>query len=778
MVEKINSKLSKKVFFIVDDDNQNGATIIRGLEQGGNKVFVIQNCVDLFQRVKEFHPDIILLDLQLSDLDGYRLCGRLKQQSDTQNIPVILINLPANKQSIKDALEAGADDYISCPVHFDEVICRVNTQLELYTLRNNFNEKKNRQINDLKKVNKQICEDLNDCCSEQNDLASSEQQFRHLTEGSPDFVARYDDKCRRTYINPRLAQLLGGKASGVIGFAPIEFMPNDPQSAAYQARLQEVLDTGQASDFEYRLQDNSRDERRHNIRFVAERDAQGQIVGVRAIGRDVTGLRAAGRQNVLLEAMAENSEDVMIFAHTLDVKAGLPLQYFNPCLARHLGYTDAEMNRLRVSDFSEVNSDKLVDYMDILRRDKAVRIETEHVRKGGERVPVEVILSYLLLNGEELAVGYCLDIRERKAADQRVLENERALRSSERQFRTLAENTPDNIVRYDKYCRVVYANPQIESLMCRSFGSMIGMTPTELTPGEEGAKRYQQAIERVLQTGKQESVELEVVFLGKAPQINQIVIVAELRSDGEIRGALAIGRDITTLKETEKRLEESRTQLQALTQRREAGQKDERKRIAQELHDDLGQYLTALNLQVSALQIRFGKEDEILSRSIEHIVTLIDGMKKSLRNISQRLRPEALNMGLKAALESLADDILSQCDIDYSMGLDFDVGDICEVGTVVAYRVTQESLTNIVRHAGAKNVSISLERKNENFVLIINDDGKGFDVSEDKPRSFGLLGMSERLQAIGGELKVISKPQLGTTVTASIPSLQAGAKND
>ncbi len=77
-----------------------------------------------------------------------------------------------------------------------------------------------------------------------------------------------------------------------------------------------------------------------------------------------------------------------------------------------------------------------------------------------------------------------------------------------------------------------------------------------------------------------------------------------------------------------------------------------------------------------------------------------------------------------------------------------------------------------------KNVSISLERKNENFVLIINDDGKGFDVSEDKPRSFGLLGMSERLQAIGGELKVISKPQLGTTVTASIPSLQAGAKND
>ncbi len=190
--------------------------------------------------------------------------------------------------------------------------------------------------------------------------------------------------------------------------------------------------------------------------------------------------------------------------------------------------------------------------------------------------------------------------------------------------------------------------------------------------------------------------------MGKAPQINQIVIVAELRSDGEIRGALAIGRDITTLKETEKRLEESRTQLQALTQRREAGQKDERKRIARELHDDLGQYLTALNLQVSALQIRFGKEDEILSRTIEHIVTLIDGMKKSLRNISQRLRPEALNMGLKAALESLADDILSQCDIDYSMGLDFDVGDICEVGTVVAYRVTQESLTNIVRHAGAK----------------------------------------------------------------------------
>jgi PAS domain S-box-containing protein len=672
-----------------------------------------------------------------------------RKQSDTQNIPVILINSSANKKNTKNAIDAGADDHISSPVQIEEVISRVNTQLELRALRN----------------------ELKDCRTELDDLANSEQQFRFLTEDSPDFAARYDVKCRKTYMSPRLEEELGVRANELIGFTPIEVIPDDPQMVEYQARIQQVLDTGQAHDFEYCLSDSNHDIRYHNIRFVPEHNENGSIVGVLAIGRDVTELRATERQNALLRAMADNCADVMIFAHTLNADEGLPLQYYNSCTAHHLGYSSDEMSGLCVSDFTKYSSGELAIHMDALRKEKSLRIEAEHIRKDGKLVPVEVLLNYLSHAGEELAVGYCLDISKRKQAEQRVLENEQALRSSERKFRTLAENTPDNIVRYDRNCRTIYANPQVERLMYPSFGSMLGKMPTEFAPGSGEIKRYQEALQRVIETGRPASVEVEIGFTDKAPQVHQVLIVAERRANGRVHGALGIGRDITALKETERGLVNSRAELLALTQRREAAQKEERKRIARELHDDLGQYLTALNLQVSALQIGFAKKDEVLSGIVEHIVSLIDGMKKSLRNISQRLRPEALNMGLSVALECLANDILTQCNIDYSVKLHSDADEISEAGAVIAYRVTQESLTNIVRYAEANHVLISLERNANNFVLKVEDNGKGFDTSLVKPRSFGIVGMSERLQAIGGQIEIESELEIGTTVTALIPNL-------
>jgi two-component system alkaline phosphatase synthesis response regulator PhoP len=187
MVKKINCKEPKRIVFVFDDEKQDFSAIIEGLEQRGNKVLVIPNCVDLNKRVIESNPDIIIIDLQLPGLDGYKLCSMFRKQSDTQNIPVILINSSANKKNTKNAIDAGADDHISSPVQIEEVISRVNTQLELHALRN----------------------ELKDCRAKMGDLANSEQQFRFLTEDSPDFVARYDDKCRKTYMSPRLGKNLG-----------------------------------------------------------------------------------------------------------------------------------------------------------------------------------------------------------------------------------------------------------------------------------------------------------------------------------------------------------------------------------------------------------------------------------------------------------------------------------------------------------------------------------------------------------------------------------------
>jgi PAS domain S-box-containing protein len=678
--------------------------------------------------------------------------------------------MQSDRYGRQTAYEIGAVDCIASTVCIDELVKRVATQLELLAFRNDLEFFVAKRTAELETENQQLRKELQEVRADYKELSAREHEFRILTEYSPDNIARYDRRCRKTYINPQLEKTLGVNASELVGLTPTEVKPGDPQLVAYQKKIQEVLNTGQTSDFEFLTHDKDKRVSYHNIRFVAEYDKQGQVAGVVAFGRDVTELRAIERQNALFAVMAQNSDDVMIFAHTLDAKAGLPMLYYNQSLSRHLGYSDEEMKKLPVADISKFSTSDLAKHMERLRRDGALRIETEHICKDGTSIPVEVMLSYLVHNGEEMAVGYCLDISKRKVVEQRLFENEHALRTSERKFRTLAENTPDNVVRYDRNCRTIYANPQVETLMTHSFEPMIGKAPTEIAPGVESFKRYQKVLERVLITGKPACTELEIEFSDKETQVHQINIVAERCSDGVICGALAIGRDITSLKENEKCLEESHAQLQELSKRRESARDEERKHLARELHDDLGQYLTALGLQAAALQIRYCENDDALREMIGQIFSLVEGMKKSVRNLSQRLRPEALDIGLKEALEVLVYEILSPSGIGYKIELHENLGDIDEANSVVIYRVTQESLTNIVRYAEANNVLLSLVQKNGYLVLKIEDDGEGFDMLEVKSTSFGLVGMRERLQAVGGEMEIISEHKKGTSVVAFIPT--------
>jgi len=195
----------------------------------------------------------------------------------------------------------------------------------------------------------------------------------------------------------------------------------------------------------------------------------------------------------------------------------------------------------------------------------------------------------------------------------------------------------------------------------------------------------------------------------------------------------------------------------------------ERRRLARELHDETGQALTSILLGLKALEERF--DDPESRAATGELRELVVSTLQDVRRLAVELRPSALDdFGLVAALERLATSFAEQSGIavDFQTSL---AGERLsgEVETAL-YRIVQESLTNVVKHARARHVSILLTRKSATIKAVIEDDGQGFDPAEGTLEGFGLVGMRERLALLGGRLQVESRGEAGTTIAAEVPS--------
>jgi signal transduction histidine kinase/ligand-binding sensor domain-containing protein len=201
----------------------------------------------------------------------------------------------------------------------------------------------------------------------------------------------------------------------------------------------------------------------------------------------------------------------------------------------------------------------------------------------------------------------------------------------------------------------------------------------------------------------------------------------------------------------------------------EASREEERKHLTREIHDELGQHLSALRMGVSVVGLEFGEKNPSLQGKIEGMVALVDATIKVVRNVVSSLRPSALDMGVVSALEWLAEEFTRHTGVPCSL-------DVCEENIVLddqrattIFRIAQESLTNISRHAQASQVKISLERIDKHYVLQVRDNGMGFDTALRKKKSLGLIGIRERTSMLGGEVAIFSVPGVGTTIKVSIP---------
>ncbi|CAN7534854.1 response regulator [Pseudoduganella sp. LjRoot289] len=210
-------------------------------------------------------------------------------------------------------------------------------------------------------------------------------------------------------------------------------------------------------------------------------------------------------------------------------------------------------------------------------------------------------------------------------------------------------------------------------------------------------------------------------------------------------------------------------ELRELGAHRECAREAERRRIARELHDELGQSLTALRMKAALLRVRFGADVPGLNEQVRGLTELVDRAIGVVRSVATTLRPTVLDLGIGSALEWLVDEFRKHSGIDCSLTLMLEGEQLNEEHAIAVFRIVQESLTNIARHAGASESAVTLRCGPQQCAVQVDDNGCGFDPARVPPHSFGLLGMRERALSLGGLVTVDSRPGGSTRIAATLP---------
>jgi signal transduction histidine kinase len=230
-------------------------------------------------------------------------------------------------------------------------------------------------------------------------------------------------------------------------------------------------------------------------------------------------------------------------------------------------------------------------------------------------------------------------------------------------------------------------------------------------------------------------------------------------------------REIAERKAIEDDLRRAQERLHAFAAHIESVREDERTRLAREFHDELGQALTGLKMDLSWLEKRLPKELEAVAVRLKSMFGLVDATIQTVRRISSALRPQVLDdVGLIGTLKWQAREFQVRTGIRCKVDLPVEELALDQARSTAAFRIFQETLANVARHAGATRVDISLRVNTDHFILKIADNGRGMSQADLRnPKSLGVLGIRERAFLLGGNVEIEGKGGKGTTVTLSIP---------
>lgn len=351
--------------------------------------------------------------------------------------------------------------------------------------------------------------------------------------------------------------------------------------------------------------------------------------------------------------------------------------------------------------------------------------------------------------------------------------NEEKIRSialSEKKYRNLIETIEDCILVIDRNFNIKFANAMFFDKWDYKSSEIIGNNIKDLFKSEKILKHAKS----VLKNGQSKKFDQKIRLNGVDSWSN--VVLTLQSEDDNIKSVLCTFRDFTKrklmenqLKDLINTLKDQQKSLSRLSKELIRVQENERKKISHDLHDVIGQQLTAISLNLEAVKTGTFTENDLLDK-ISDSSNLVKGTIRDVQDFSFSLRPTILDdLGLIPAMQIYAKTYSERTDIlvdikdeNFIEGMQDDI-------KIVLYRIFQEGLTNIAKHAKAKKVYVFFNTEVENIKMFIVDDGIGIDLKKDKNKGLGLLGISERLAMIGGSLDFSKSKQQGTKLIVTTP---------
>jgi len=349
---------------------------------------------------------------------------------------------------------------------------------------------------------------------------------------------------------------------------------------------------------------------------------------------------------------------------------------------------------------------------------------------------------------------------------------EQELRTSKERYRLLVENMNEGLVRLDEKGVITYLNDRFLEVIGYEREKIVGGNISDLFGGEYlKLFKKQQALRKKGARGTYEVA----VTKKDGSKVSILVSPTPIFDEkGNFKGSIGVLTDITSLRLAEQELKKSREQLRNLSLHLQSIIEDGRKQLAREIHDELGQFLTALKMDLAWLSKRLPKEhkdQKLLLAKAKSMSTLIEKTMKYVQRISAELRPGVLDdLGLEAAMEWQAQEFENRAKIRCELSLDSEEIDLDQDLSTVIFRIYQEALTNVARHAQATKVKVSLKERDGKLALKIKDNGKGITKDEVYASdSLGMIGMRERISPWQGQIKITGTKDRGTTLSVTVP---------
>jgi len=432
------------------------------------------------------------------------------------------------------------------------------------------------------------------------------------------------------------------------------------------------------------------------------------------------------------------------------------------------GLAEAEILEMRYYDFlfdDDVQKNPL--HLKELGEGKTVVAERPMKCRENRRIDVE-ITAKLLSNGNLLA--FVKDITQRKKERQLVIDSEQRLIRAE-SMGNLGHGYFD--IQND-YMHISAGLYKIFGVRPGDFSHTVAGLKGVIHPDDYMI--MDTAVNIMFNDGEVEA-EFRIVQPGGAIRNVLFKTVLTKNESGKMIGSFTTALDITETKKAQQQIEDYNLQLRQLTAHLLTIREEERRRIGREIHDDLGQQLTAIKMDVVWLNKKTAAENILYKNKLSNILQLLDGSNQSVRRILNELKPSILDeYGLADAIEAQANQFTANTGIPVELnGFIPEIKFQEEIATCI-FRVFQESLTNITRYAMARSVATSLKLLNDTVIISVKDDGKGFDIQStlDK-KTFGILGMKERVRALNGRFELQSTIGEGTKIEVILPYQEQGS---